>query len=187
MSGFASGQDMQRATVDEIMQWFELLDEDGTPMRVDELPNRRALAGEREPEAVVRFRTHPGDEDRWALVRARPLFGARGRVRNVVNVFVDITQDRHRRQTQTFLADATKELSRSLNWEATIQRVAQLAVPVLADSCAIDVLEPDGSLSIALAHVNPAKVEWARQLRQRFPSQPTDTSGIAHLVMRCRD
>ncbi len=183
MSGFASGQDLQRATAEEIFERFELLDEDGVPMPVEELPSRRALAGEREPEAVVRFRRHPGDEDRWALVRARPLFDARGRVRHVVNVFIDITEDRVRRQMQTFLADATKELSRSLNWEATIQRVAQLAVPVLADWCAVDVLEPDGSLSlIALAHVDPVKAEWARELRQRFPSEPTDTTGIAHVV-----
>ena len=183
MSGFASGQDLQLAAVEEIFERFELLDENGVPMPVEELPSRRALAGEREPEAVVRFRRHSDDEDRWALVRARPLFDARGRVRHVVNVFIDITEDRVRRQMQTFLADATKELSRSLDWEATIQRVAQLAVPILADWCAVDVLEPDGSLSlIALAHVDPMKVEWARELRQRFPSQPTDTSGIAHVA-----
>jgi hypothetical protein len=70
-----------------------------------------------------------------------------------------------------------------LNWEATIQRVARLAVPDLADWCAVDVLEADGSLSlIALAHVDPAKVEWAHELRRRFPADPDNPTGVAHVV-----
>jgi serine phosphatase RsbU (regulator of sigma subunit) len=117
------------------------------------------------------------------MVRATPLLDSRGEVTHVVNVFVDITGDRTRRQAQSFLADATKELARSLNWEATIQRVARLAVPVMADWCTVDVLEPDGSLSlIAVAHADPAKIEWARELRRRFPPDASDTSGVAHVV-----
>lgn len=183
MSGFASGRDMQRASIEEIVNRFELLDEGGLPLPVGELPGRRALGGEREPEAVVRFRHRSGGDDRWALVRATPLFDHRGRVRHVVNVFVDVTADRVRQQAQSFLADATKELARSLDWEATIQRVARLAVPDLADWCAVDVLEADGSLSlIALAHVDPAKVEWAHELRRRFPPDPSGPSGPANVM-----
>ncbi len=183
MSGFASGQDMQRASTEEIVGRFEILDEDGRPFPVDQLPGRRALSGEREPEAVVRFRKRSGGGDRWALVRATPLFDQHGEVSRVVNVFVDITEDRARRHAQAFLVSATQELSRSLNWEATLRRVARLAVPDLADWCAVDVLEADGSLSlIALAHVDPEKVEWARELRRRFPTKPDDPSGIAHVV-----
>ena len=183
MSGFMSGQEMQRASTEEIMARFELLDEDGLPLPFGELPGRRALAGEREPEAVVRFRARSGGDERWAMVRATPLLDTRGGVTHVVNVFVDITEDRTRLQAQSFLADATHELARSLNWEATIQRVARLAVPVMADWCTVDVVEPDGSLSlIAVAHVDPAKVEWARELRRRFPPDPADTSGVAHVA-----
>jgi PAS domain S-box-containing protein len=183
MSGFASGQEMQRASTEEIVGRFEILDEDGRPLPLDDLPGRRAFTGEREPEAVVRFRRRSGGGDRWALVKATPLFDQRGKVSHVVNVFVDITEDRARQQAQAFLVGATQELSRSLNWEATIQRVARLAVPNLADWCTVDVLEADGSLSlIALAHVDPAKVEWAHELRRRFPSNPDNPSGVAHVV-----
>lgn len=183
MTGFASGQDMQRASIEEIVNRFEFLDEGGLPLPVDDLPGRRAQGGEREPEAVVRFRHLSSGDERWALVRATPLFDHRGRVRHVVNVFVDVTADRLRQQAQSFLAEATKELARSLDWEATIRRVARLAVPDLADWCAVDVLEADGSLSlIALAHVDPAKVEWAHELRRRFPPDPSDPSGLANVV-----
>ena len=135
------------------------------------------------PKRWFRFRKRSGGGDRWALVRATPLFDRSGDVRHVVNVFVDVTDDRARRQAQAFLAGATQELNRSLNWEATIRRVARLAVPDLADWCAVDVLEADGSLSlIALAHVDPAKVEWAHELRRRFPTEPDSPSGVAYVV-----
>ena len=53
----------------------------------------------------------------------------------------------------------------------------------MADWCSVDVLQPDGSLSlIAVAHVDPAKVEWARELRRRFPTDATDTSGVANVA-----
>ncbi|MGH2596401.1 MAG: SpoIIE family protein phosphatase [Actinomycetota bacterium] len=183
MTGFASGQDLQRASIEEIMGRFELLDEDGLPLPMDQLPGHRALKGERKPEAMVRFRERSGGDDQWVIVRATPLLDADEQIRHVVNVFVDITERRRRLQAQSFLADATHELARSLNWEETIQRVAGLAVPVMADWCAVDVLEPDGSLSlIAIAHVDPAKVEWARELRRRFPPAASATSGVAHVA-----
>ena len=155
----------------------------GIALPVEELPGRRALRGEREPEAVLRFRRLADAEERWALIRATPVFDEGGSVRHVVNVFIDVTADRRRRQVQSFLVDATKELAHSLDWEATIQRVARLAVPVMADWCAVDILELDGTLSlIAVAHVDPAKVEWAYDLRRRFPPGRGDASGVANVV-----
>lgn len=183
MSGFESGQEFQEAQVEQILQQYEILDENGLPFPLDELPGRRALRGEQEPEAVVRFRRRSGGEDRWALVRATPLFDDDGGVRHVVNVFVDITANQAQRQAQSFLAEATRELVWSLDWEAALQRVAQLAVPTMADWCTLDVLQPDGSMSlIAVAHVDPAKVQRAHEMRGRFPATASDRSRIAHVV-----
>ena len=72
-----------------------------------------------------------------------------------------------------FLADASTELASSLDYEATLSRVARLAVPRFADWCAIDVVE-DGRLNrLAVEHVDPAKVELARALQDRYPPTPT--------------
>ncbi len=184
MCGFASGKEMQQAPIELILGRFQMLDEEGTPLALERLPGRRAMAGEPEPEAVVGFRDLASGEERWALVRATPLFDDLGRVRNVVNVFIDITGDQKRRLGQSFLTDASRALwHSSLDWGATLRKVAQLAVPKLADWCSVDVLEPDGSLSlIAIAHVDPEKVEWAYELRRRFPIAPDDPSGVANVV-----
>ena len=70
-----------------------------------------------------------------------------------------------------FLADASTELASSLDYQITLAKVAQLAVPTFADWCAIDVVD-DGRLHrVAVAHVDPAKVRLARS--SRSATRPT--------------
>ena len=93
--------------------------------------------------------------------------------------------ERAHRQS-TFLAQAGILLGSSLDYEATLQAVAQLAVPQIADWCVVDMLDGDDRLKrLGTAHVDPAKVEYARTLREQFPDDPFSTSGPWH-VLRTR-
>jgi serine phosphatase RsbU (regulator of sigma subunit) len=81
-----------------------------------------------------------------------------------------------------FLAEASTQLNSSLDIDVTIARVAKLAVPRFADWCAIDVVR-DGTLHrLATAHVDPAKVELARQLHERWPPDPKRPGGVMEVV-----
>ena len=82
-----------------------------------------------------------------------------------------------------FLADASTELARSLDYQATLAKVAQLAVPNFADWCAIDVVEDGRLRRVAVEHVDPAKVQLARDLAERYPPDPDAPHG-AWNVMR---
>lgn len=69
-----------------------------------------------------------------------------------------------------FLADASAQLASSLDYQATLERVARLAVPDLADGCLVDLLLPDGSVAqVAVAHRDPAQEEAIRQTREALP------------------
>jgi serine phosphatase RsbU (regulator of sigma subunit) len=71
----------------------------------------------------------------------------------------------------SFLADASAALASSLDYEETLAQVAALAVPALCDWFACDLLV-DGRVELAaVAHVDPEKARWARQLRE---AQPVD-------------
>jgi PAS domain S-box-containing protein len=84
------------------------------------------------------------------------------------------------RRHAAFRADATAILSGSMDYEQTLAAVARLAVPEFADWCAVDIVDEAGRLQrLAVAHVDPAKVESARVL-QRYPDAP---DGV-HDVMR---
>ena len=74
-------------------------------------------------------------------------------------------------------------LSSSLDFEETIGRVAEAAVPEFADWCSVELLDPDGQLrSLAVTHADPAKVEMARRLRERFPPDLDAPSGIGAVI-----
>jgi PAS domain S-box-containing protein len=61
------------------------------------------------------------------------------------------------RRDAAFLAEASTVLAASLDEEETLRSIARLAVPHLADFCAIDTLGPDGrARRVAGAHVDPA-------------------------------
>jgi signal transduction histidine kinase/CheY-like chemotaxis protein len=88
------------------------------------------------------------------------------------------------RQRATFLAEASTALGASLDYEATLRSVAQLAVPTIADWCAVDIVDPHGALQrLAVAHIDPQKVELARALQERYPPDPNAPGGV-HQVIR---
>src|SRR5688500_1002353 len=64
----------------------------------------------------------------------------------------------HAREQAAFLAEAGTVLGSSLDYEATLAAVARLAVPTVADWCAVDILGERGGLHrLAGAHVDPAE------------------------------
>jgi PAS domain S-box-containing protein len=91
--GYPTVQEFVEASVEDVMARFQLLDEAGHPMPFERLPGRRALLGE-EAEEVLRFHILATDEERWAIVKAMPIFGAEGEIRMAVNIFRDITESK---------------------------------------------------------------------------------------------
>ena len=72
----------------------------------------------------------------------------------------------------SFLVEASTELASSLDYESTLKNVAWLAIPDLADWCAIS-LEQDGILrTLAVAHSDPDKVALALEFQERYPPDP---------------
>jgi PAS domain S-box-containing protein len=73
----------------------------------------------------------------------------------------------------SFLAEASRVLSASLDFEATLRSVARVAIPYLADYVLVDVLEPRGRLRrLAAAHPDPIVEE--RLASQHLPTPGND-------------
>src|SRR5207247_1115175 len=160
-----------------------LLDARGDPRPIEALPARRVLAGEPAAMAILRYRVRGKLEERWSEVRASPVRDAEGNVRLAVNVFRDVTARRRWEEWQRLLTSAGDTLAHSLEFELSIERVAQLAVPHLADWCAVDLLNDDGSIqSAAVAHADPGKLEVLRRLRADYPPDPDAPRGTGAVV-----
>ena len=81
------------------------------------------------------------------------------------------------------LSDASRLLSSSLDYETTLDSVARLAVDVMADWCAMDLVEADGKIRQAIvAHREPEKVRWAKELRKRYPPNYDEPTGVGQVI-----
>ncbi len=104
MVGYPSGQALVEAPLQEVMERFEVFDEEGRPFPLEKLPGRRALQGDEGAEEILRFRVIETGEERWSLVRAMPVFDAGGRVCMAVNIFRDVTERRRAEEERARLA-----------------------------------------------------------------------------------
>jgi serine phosphatase RsbU (regulator of sigma subunit) len=87
------------------------------------------------------------------------------------------------RERLSFLAEASELLAGSLDLDATLRGVADLAVRRIADWCGIELLDDDGSLrSVAVAHVDPDQVRLATELRTRYPVDPDAETGVPNVI-----
>jgi PAS domain S-box-containing protein len=130
-------------------------------------------------EVTCRLRGRDGDY-RWFLLRAVPRRGRDGEIAGWTGTSTDV-HDAHERDQ--FLVDAVALLSSSLDYETTIERVAALAVPTIADWCSIDLVDADGHIDrLAIAHIDPAKVRLAQELLERNPPNPDATTGVVAVI-----
>jgi PAS domain S-box-containing protein len=181
--GFSCVEELMDAPDDEILEKFEVLDAARTSHSADEFPGRLALRGEPEPETVLRYRVRATGEQHWANIRARPIVDHVGSIKHVVTVLRDVTELKRTESTLRFMSEVTALLSTSLDYEETLTRVAELLIPRLADWSAVQLVEANGRVThLAVAHSDPAKVAWARELQERYPFDPDAATGVAQVL-----
>ncbi len=75
----------------------------------------------------------------------------------------------------SFLAEASALLSSSLDYEATLQRVARLAVPHIGDWCSVNIVRDGVLVPLAVAHADPEKLTLAAEFARRYPESVDDS------------
>ncbi|WZO96582.1 PAS domain S-box protein [Isosphaeraceae bacterium EP7] len=104
----------------------------------------------------------PDASTHWIATQARLLVDEEGKDSRLVGIGIDITARKRAEERLKFLARAGTVLSQSLNDETTLDNVARLVVPAIADWCFVEMVEPDGSVRRhALFHSDPAKMALA--------------------------
>lgn len=181
LCGFDSSSELMATPTARVMDAFQLLDEQGGALPPEQLPARRVLAGESEAELLVRYRRRGEPGERWSNVRATPILDERGEIRCAVSVFRDVTDEHQAEERQRLRARASLLVGGTLGLPETLERVASLFVPELADWCAIHLVEGAGAPLGAVVHREPGRLALARTLGERFPPDPDRDRGLAGL------
>jgi PAS domain S-box-containing protein len=116
-------------------------------------------------------------EARWRLVA-----DADGS-RSLIGIVRDVSPEHQALEQTRFLAEVSAVLDASLDLDRTLAALAELCVPVISDWCSLDVPDPQvGMHNVAVAHVEPAKVALAHELRERYPPDPDGPAGAPNVL-----
>lgn len=166
----------------ELADRFAITREDGSPVQLEDFPGRRLVAGEDAPSLLTRSVRRDSGEALWLLTKST-LYTDPGGGRLAINIIEDVTEAKEAELRQRFLAEAGQLLATSLDYEQTLERVARMIVPGLADWCGIEMVDEQGeSHQVAVAHVDPDKVQLAHDLRRRYPPDPDAPTGVPAIL-----
>ena len=150
------------------------------PDHLDELPH--ILSQIKRGERLTHYETVRQCKDGRRVdvsLTISPIQDAKSKIVGASKIARDITDPQTPRSGAAFLAEASRLLAELLDVPSTLQKVAGLAVPHFADWCTVDFLDADGSLRrLAVAHVDPAKVQLAHELHRRYPPDPKGSHGV---------
>jgi PAS domain S-box-containing protein len=126
-------------------------------------------------EAEFRLKRASDGEYRWFLTRAVPVRDAQGAIAKWFGTSTDIDDRKRAELRQELLAEAGRLLSSALDYGETLAHVCRLVVPIFADWCQLDLLAENGELQrLEIAHKDPAKIEFIREIQRRYPPLSDD-------------
>lgn len=183
--GFASVEDLRDADPRALMGDYETSGADGQEIDMDDLPSVRLLRGEQPEPLLLHWVNRVTGEERWALLKTAAVRDGDGSVEAAVTIIEDVTASRRRTLRLEFLAQTTNQvLASSLDYQETLRNVTGLAVPQIADWCAVDLFNGEsGRESVAVAHADPTKLAMAERLRA-FEADELDPARGLGLVRR---
>ncbi|MDO8495247.1 MAG: ATP-binding protein [bacterium] len=108
-------------------------------------------------------------ETRTYFVRQWPYRDQYGNITGLIGISRDVTGYKHQETRQLLLSNIGKVLSYSLNPESTLQNLANLIIPDLADWCLVSLKEEGGTIrTVTIANQNPTRVSWAQEAHEKY-------------------
>ena len=180
--GFASISDLRDADPRALMGPYETTDEHGGEIRMDDLPSVKLLRGEQPEPLLMRSVNRSSGEESWVLLKAAAVRDAAGQIESAVTIIADVTAATRATLRVEFLARVGELLASSMDYQQTLRNVAGLAVPQIADWCAVDLFDADGGREpVAIAHSKPAKLDTAARLRSYEPERLDPAQGLGRV------
>jgi serine phosphatase RsbU (regulator of sigma subunit) len=162
-----SVEQLRERTTESTLGDYALYDERGEPLAVDELPSPRTVHRESPGPLLVRAVSLRTRDARWWRLESLPLLDVNDELIGATTVIEDLTAVKTAEIRTRVLAESGRMLAASLDYEQTLRNVADVAVPAVADWCAVDLIDHELQ-------------------RERLVFAPTDGSGSLPLATTLR-
>ena len=164
---------------DDMVTRYPDVEDDGTERSNITLPLVSPASGEAVGALAFRFDGRVGPPDAEELT----VLGVLGDMCAQTILRLQAEEQSAARAAQLeFLADASQALAGSLDYRETLRQVASLAVPTHADWCSVQLIDDGVLRTLAVAHVDPAKVALAKELETRWPPDLDRPGGVTDVV-----
>jgi PAS domain S-box-containing protein len=181
--GFESWEELRDTPPASIMDDYLVWNEDGRELAMDDIPSVRILRGEEAEPLLIRTVNRASGAQRWNLLKAAPLLDEGGRIEATITIIEEVTEQKRSELGSVFLAEASAELARTLDYEQTLRNVARLTVPEIADWCAVDLLDGERDRrTVAVAHVDPQRISLAEEMRDYLPERLDPEQGLGRVL-----
>jgi serine phosphatase RsbU (regulator of sigma subunit) len=180
---FDTLEELKARGTNSIIGDYILQDEHGNELSMADVPSVRQLSGQRADALLMRTVHRGNGEVKWNLLKSTLLRDEAGEAIATVMIIEDVTLEKTAELRERFLARATETLMSSLDYQETLRNVAWLAVPEIADWCAVDLIDDAGvRQQVVIAHPDPAKLDLAEQLRAYEPDPLDPDQGIGRVL-----
>lgn len=125
----------------------------------------------------------PDGTIQWIYSKQQVFFDKDWNPIHIIGININVSERKQLMINASFLAEASKILSSSLEYETTLQNVASLAISQIADWCIIGIIDKkEGYQQITMQHKDPRKVKWAEAVGKEYPPAMDEKSGIAKVL-----
>ena len=182
--GCESLAELQRRSSQAIMDDYIVEDEHGAPVTLDDVPSVKLMHGNRAvAPLLMRVVNRTTGEVRWDLLKATALHDGRGEFLGALTVIEDVTAVKTADVRIRILAESGRILASSLDYQQTLRNVARVAVPALADWCAVDLIDSTNRREqVVAAHRDPGKEALAARLRVFEPDKLDPEQGLGRVL-----
>jgi PAS domain S-box-containing protein len=180
--GFPDPDEALAATQAELLDRLDVWSEDGKRMDTGFMASR--VQDARLPwRGMVRIASAAERDERWVDVNSGPIDAPDGRTLYAVTTAKDVTELKRSEFVEQLLARTGELLVSSIDYRETLQGVARLAVPQLADWCSVNIPDRNGLVErVAIAHSDPGRIALVERLREEHPVHVDDGSALAEVI-----
>jgi PAS domain S-box-containing protein len=181
--GFGSLRELLERPPQSIFDEYIVQDEHGRELMMEDIPSVRLLAGEQAEPLLMRTVERATGAVTWDLLKAAAIRNEQGEAIAAVTIIENVTPQKTAELRERFLARATETLMSSIDYQETLRNVAWLAVPEIADWCAVDLIDESGAREqVVVAHRDPDKLALAERLRRYQPELPDPDQGLGRVM-----
>lgn len=181
--GFSSLEELQRRPPQAIFDDYIVEGEHGQKLEMGDIPSVRLLGGQKAQPLLLRTVHRITGKIRWNLLKATLISEPGSDSVAAVTIIEDVTSEKTAELRQHFIGRATETLMSSIDYQETLRNVAWLAVPEIADWCAVDLVDEGGNREqVVVAHPDPAKLALAERLRAYDTGELSSERGIGRVI-----